>query len=171
MHAASIIKATGGVLGEEYGVLRVIVPERWAFAVHAKLAAQCRDLAGRYDSSANEARLVTAGVALWAPVLRDTEMELELKALSAEQIKKLDGTLASHGNVHLVTMRALESADGMIKATITAHCVDGLTYDVRVPVQWCENDDMVVHAATADVRNEINPATNRDRQYADASDV
>jgi hypothetical protein len=165
MHARALLQATGGVVCAEYGVLRIVVPERWATTIHAKLAAQCRDLAGQYDSAANEARLVTAGVARWIPVLRETEMELEIKALSADEIDKLEGTVKGHGNIHLVTMRALESADGMVKATVTAHCLDGVGYDVRVPVQWCEQEKLVVHAELADVRNEICPSLNRNRRY------
>lgn len=163
MHAAALVQATGGVVGEEYGALRVIVPERWAYAVHQKLGAQCLDLAGRYDASANEARLVTAGVARWMPVRKSADLELALSPLSPDDAAKVEGTLAAHGGAHLVSMRALDSDDPNPKATISVHCMDGLTYDVRVPVGWCAQLEIEVHCATADVRNSIRPDLNRNR--------
>lgn len=165
-HAAAIIKATGGAVAEEYGQLRVVVPELWAVSVHEKLAAQCRDIAGHYDASANEARLVTAGVARWIPVRKSAELELALSPLLPDDLHTVDSSLLKHGGVHLVSMRVLDSEDMNPKATVTVHCMDGLNYDVRVPIFWCEQEDMRIYCGSADVRNAIRPDLNRDRTYS-----
>jgi hypothetical protein len=159
-HAVALVRATGGTVADDHGLVRLVVPEHWAVRVHEKMAAQCRDLTGRYDASANEARLVTAGVARWVPVMPESaDLELALAPLPQGDVYSPD----SHGGFAMVVVRRGIEEE---KAVAAVHYADGTVQEVRVPISWALNDNFQAHTYAA-LRNEMRPEYNREATPSD----
>lgn len=142
----AIVATCGGVVAENRGVVRLIVPPKWAVEAHAKLSAVCQARTGYYDGTANEMALVSAGVGRLAQT-KDHQGRLRL---SMEPI-------APRGAV-VTAIDVTEAEDGRASVTVWT---DSTSIEVRVPMDWAMSSKQQWHT-TASVAQDCNRDFDRD---------
>ena len=151
----AIITSCGGVVAEDRGLVRLIVPPEWAVEAHAKLAAVCLQRTGHYDGTANEMALVSAGVGKLVPTRgQDGVLRLRMEPIEARCVP-------------VRSIEVTEGGDG--RATVTVW-TDGSSVIVRVPLDWASSDKQRWHTI-AQVDHDVVPGFDKDADYDDPEDV
>ena len=151
----AIITSCGGVVAEDRGVVRLIVPPEWAVEAHAKLAAVCQARTGYYDGTANEMALVSAGVGKLIPTRgQDGVLKLRMEPIEARcgRVRSIEVT---------------EGGDGRASVVVWT---DATSIQVRVPLDWASSDKQRWHT-TAQVDHDVAPSFDKDADYDDPEDV
>jgi hypothetical protein len=146
--AEAIVHTCGGVVAEDRGVVRLIVPPEWSVEVHAKLAAVCRARTGHYDGTANEMALVSAGVGR----LTQTKDHQGRLRLSMEPVTP---------RAEVVTaIEVTEAEDGRASVTVWT---DSTSIQVRVPLDWATSSKQKWYT-TASVAQDCNRDFDREAE-------
>ena len=142
----AIVGTCGGVVAEDRGLVRLIVPPEWAVEAHAKLAAVCLQRTGHYDGTANEMALVSAGVGKLVPTRgQDGVLRLRMEPIEARCVP-------------VRSIEVTEGGDG--RATVTVW-TDGSSVIVRVPLDWASSDKQRWHTI-AQVDHDVVPGFDKD---------
>jgi hypothetical protein len=153
--AEAIVHTCGGVVAEDRGVVRLIVPPEWAVEAHAKLAAVCQQRTGHYDGTANEMALVSAGVGrLTQTKDHQGRLRLSMEPVTprAEVVNAIDVT---------------EGEDGRAAVTVWT---DATSIQVRVPMDWATSSKQKWYTTTQ-VNHDVAPDFDKDADYDDPEDV
>ena len=151
----AIVSTCGGVVAEDRGLVRLIVPPAWAVEAHAKLAAVCQQRTGSYDGVANEMALVSAGVGKLIPTRgQDGVLKLRMEPIEAR----------------CVPVRSIEVTEGGDGRASVVVWTDSTSIQVRVPLDWSTSSKQKWHTI-AQVDHNIVPGFDKDADYDDPEDV
>ena len=138
--AEAIVHTCGGVVAEDRGVVRLIIPPEWAVEVHAKLAAVCQARTGSYDGVANEMALVSAGVGRLVQTKNHQgrlRLSMEFVTPRAEVVTAINVTEGEDGRAVIIVW------------------TDAISIQVRVPLDWATSSKQKWHT-TASVAQDYN---------------
>ena len=153
--AEAIVHTCGGVVAEDRGLVRIIVPPEWAVEAHAKLAAVCQARTGHYDGTANEMALVSAGVGR----LTQTKDHQGRLRLSMEPVTPRAEVV--------IAIDVTEAEDSRASVSVWT---DSTSIQVRVPLDWSTSSKQKWHTI-AQVDHNIVPGFDKDADYDDPEDV